>query len=254
MIALIDADIVAYRCAATCKEEDPLDVAIFRVDKLMREILEMVDATEYRAFLTGSDNFRKVVNPDYKANRKDMVPPAYLQDCREYLVTEWKAKLSHGQEADDELGIHQGDDTVICSIDKDLLMIPGNHFNWTKQQYGDMTTVSEREGNLHFWKQMLIGDKTDNIFGVQGIGPIKAGQRLDHLDTNDECLSVIIDFYKSDYKRIAMNAMCLWIKRHEDSVWYKDLGLTLNARLQQEMDAMLSSMKSLTVDTSTELS
>ena len=163
MIALIDADIVAYRAAASCKEEDPVDVALFRVDKTMREILEMVDATTYKAFLTGSNNFRKVINKEYKANRKDMIPPVFLQDCREYLVTEWNAKLSQGQEADDELGINQDSNggSVICSIDKDLLMIPGNHFNWTKQQYGDMTHISYDGGAKHFWKQMLIGDKSD---------------------------------------------------------------------------------------------
>ena len=251
MIALIDADVVAYRCAASCKEEDPLDVAIFRVDKLMREIIEMVDAEEhgYHAFLSGKGNFRKVVNPDYKANRKDMVPPVFLKDCKDYLITEWKAVQAHGQEADDLLGIHQNDfltypETVICSIDKDLLMIPGNHFNWTKQQYGDVTVVDWFTGNKHFWKQMLIGDKTDNIFGVAGIGPVKAGKLIDTLDTNEQALEVVLEKYDNDYKRFAMNAACLWIKRGEDSSWHLDLNLALPNQLQQEADAMYESMKS----------
>ena len=243
MIALIDADLVAYRCAATCKEEDPVDVALFRVDKNMREILEMTDATSYKAFLTGSNNFRKVVNPDYKANRKDMVPPAYLQDCREYLVTEWNARLSHGQEADDELGINQSTDTILCSLDKDLLMIPGKHFNWTKQQYGDVTFVSPEDGAKHFWKQMLIGDKTDNIHGVAGLGPVKSGKLIDNLETEEECLEVILSKYDNEYNRVAMNAACLWIKRSEDSEWHKDLELTLPAPLQQEVGMMSESMR-----------
>ena len=246
MIPLIDGDIVVYRCAASCKEEDPLDVALFRVDKLMREILEMTDATKYRVFLTGSNNFRKIINPDYKANRKDTVPPVFLQDCREYLVTEWNAKISHGQEADDELGIYQDqkEDTVICSLDKDLLMIPGQHFNWTKQQYGDVTYVTELEGSKHFWKQLLIGDKSDNIFGVDKIGPVKAGKLIDPLETDQDCLDAVLEKYNNDYKRFAMNASCLWIKRHEDSTWHNDLNLTLIDPLKLEVDTLYESMKS----------
>lgn len=244
MIALIDADLVAYRCAATCKEEDPVDVAIFRVDKLMREILEMVDAEEYKAFLTGSNNFRKVINSQYKANRKDMVPPVFLQDCREYLITEWKAKLSHGQEADDELGINQDNTTVICSLDKDLLMIPGYHFNWTKQQFGDSTHVTTEGGDKHFWCQMLIGDTSDNIVGVQGLGPKKSAKLIDHLESNQECLEVILDKYAHDYERVAMNAACLWIKRSEESEWQNDLELTLPSQLKAVVDTLSQSMKS----------
>ena len=249
MIALIDSDLVAYRCAASCKEEDPLDVALYRVDKLMREILEMTGATEYKAFLTGSDNFRKVINPEYKANRKDMQPPVFLQDCREYLVTEWKAKLSHGQEADDELGINQNLDTIICSLDKDLMMIPGKHFNWTKQQYGEYTEVGIDDGNKHFWKQMLIGDRADNIFGVDKIGPVKANKLIDPQETDQECLEIVLEKYNEDYKRFAMNASCLWIKRHEESEWHNDLNLILTNELKQEVDQMSAFMKSLMENT-----
>lgn len=246
MIALIDADIVAFRCAASCKEEDPLDVALFRVDKLMREIIEMVDAENdgYKAFLTGKNNFRKVVNPDYKANRKDMIPPVYLKDCKEYLTTEWKAETSDGQEADDLLGINQCVSAVICSIDKDLLMIPGHHFNWTKQQYGDMTHVGYFDGNAHFWKQMLIGDKTDNIFGVQGLGPVKSDKLIKTCDNDQECLEIVLEKYNNDYKRFAMNAACLWIKRGEDSHWHYDLNLILPDELQHEADLTYESMRS----------
>ena len=120
---------MAYRCSASIKEGEDLEVALLRVDKLVRDILEQVQATEYLVFLSGSNNFRKKLNPEYKANRKDQVPPLYLQDCREFLVTEWKAKLSYGQEADDDLGVNQTDDSIICSLDKDLRMIPGKHYS-----------------------------------------------------------------------------------------------------------------------------
>ena len=84
--SLIDGDLVAYRCAATVPEDVEKDVAFYRMDVLIQQIIEATDATQYRVFLTGKNNFRKKINPEYKANRKDTVPPVYLQDCRQYLV------------------------------------------------------------------------------------------------------------------------------------------------------------------------
>lgn len=244
MLALIDADLVAYRCAASCKEEDPLDVALYRIDVLMRQILEAADCSEYIAYLSGSDNFRKVINPEYKANRKDMVPPIHLQPSREFLVSEWNARLAHGIEADDMLGIDQTEDSVICSLDKDLLMIPGKHHNWNKQIYQEYTHVSVTEGNKTFWKQMLIGDTSDNIIGVHGLGPVKAGKLIDPCESNEECMELVYNKYAEDAARFVTNANCLWIMRHWESTWSKDLGLTLPSPLLQEQEAQLKSITS----------
>lgn len=244
MICLIDGDLVAYRCAATCKEEDPVDVAVYRIDKLMREIVEAADCDEYQVWLSGSGNYRKDINPTYKANRKDMVPPVYLQDSREFLVTEHGAKLSHGVEADDMLGINQSDDTIIASLDKDLLMIPGKHFNWTKQQYGDYTSINQDQADKTFWKQMLIGDTSDNIFGVRGLGPVKSSKLIDPCETNKECMDTVLNLY-DDWQRFLVNANCLWIMRHKDSIWYQDLDLILPDELQQEQDHLSNSILSV---------
>ena len=83
-IALIDSDLVAYKVAATCDtdEEGALDIALLRCDKLMQNIVDATDSDQYKAFLTGKNNFRKRINPAYKANRKDTIPPKYLKQCR----------------------------------------------------------------------------------------------------------------------------------------------------------------------------
>ena len=250
MIALVDGDIVCYRCAATAKEEDPFDVVAYRIDVLMRQILEAADCDEYIAYLSGADNFRKVINPDYKANRKDMVPPKFLQEAREFLVTEWKAKVTHYIEADDALGIDQGDNTVVCSIDKDLLMIPGKHFNWLKQVYGDMTVQSQQDADMFFWKQMLIGDRSDNIIGVRGVGPVKADKYIVAEGDNQTWFNIVYDAYEYDVSRFVRNANCLWIMRHKDSIWHQDLNLTLPKELLQEQEALLKSTISVRDGTS----
>lgn len=245
-IALIDADLVAFRCAATVQDYDPIDVAIYRVDVLMRQILEATESQEYRSFLTGRGNFRKIINPEYKANRKDKEPPCYLQECRDYLIKEWNTVVSDGCEADDLLGIAQTDETVICSLDKDLLMISGTHFNWTKLQY---THVDQLDGLRTFYKQMLIGDRSDNIFGVDKIGPVKAAKLIDHLEDEVDMINKVFSLYDWDEERFVMNAQCLWIMQNEDETWvHRSLELPLPSQLKLGMEKELKFMKSLKED------
>jgi len=247
-IALIDADLVAFRCAATVQEHEPLDVAVYRVDVLMRQILEATESEQYKAFLTGRGNFRKIINTEYKANRKDKEPPFYLQDCREYLIKEWNAVVSDGIEADDLLGIEQTDETVVCSLDKDLLMIPGVHFNWNKVEY---THVDQLTGLRTFYKQMLVGDRSDNVFGVDKIGPVKAAKAIDHLETEQEMFDTVLALYDDEYSRFIMNAQCLWIMQNEGETWaHRSQGLHLTSVFRQELENELQFMKSLKDDTS----
>ncbi len=214
-IALIDADIVAYRCAASNDVEDGEEIAILRTDKLMQDILYVTGAAEYRCFLTGSDNFRKQINLEYKANRKDKPLPLWLASCKEYLIKEWNAEVCEGYEADDALGMYQTENTTICTIDKDLDQIAGKHYNFVKQEFYD---VLELDGLRYFYKQLLIGDRSDNIFGVDGIGKVKASKLIDHLNDETEMLSTVKDLYDSD-ERLLTNGQCLWIWRKENDIW-----------------------------------
>lgn len=211
LISLIDADLVAYRCAASA-ENDGRDIAIARADKLMRIIIDKTQATSYKAFLTGDNNFRKEINPLYKANRKDTVAPRFLQQCREFLVVEWGASVTDGYEADDALGFNQTEDTIICSIDKDMLMIPGKHFNFVREEFSE---VSDLEGIKAFYRQLLIGDTSDNVFGIEGIGKVKAGKIIDPLSSEEEMYHKVVALYANP-ERFIVNADCLWIWRKEE--------------------------------------
>lgn len=217
---LIDADLVAYRCAATA-EEEPVEAALERAHRLMETICYQASESEqYRAFLTGSGNFRKKINPEYKANRKDKPLPKWLQQTRNYLILEWGAETSQGCEADDLLGINQTDNTVIASLDKDLLMIPGQHFNWVNMDYAQ---VDYLDGLKQLYRQMLIGDKADNITGVAGLGKVKAGRIIDPLENEEDMFNTVLRLYDYDYDRFVMNAQCLWIMQKEGEYWTTQL-------------------------------
>lgn len=239
--ALVDADIVAYRCAASCEKQgivvESPEVATMRVDELMQRILHETAAYDYQAFLTGSDNFRLKYNPEYKANRKDTKRPDYLQLCREHLVVHWKAQVADGYEADDSMGIEQTkspDTTIICTIDKDLLQVPGEHYNFVKQEF---KTVSPKEGLLSFYWQTIMGDRTDNIFGFDGLARNTIPKKLEYLyeelqhasqmGTELDMLDIVRSKYDND-ERLLMNGICLWIQREPNQIWEFPIGYEKN--------------------------
>lgn len=215
MLALIDADIVAYRCAASA-EKEPLDIAILRADRLMRDILEKTKSSQYLAYISGANNFRKEIYPLYKANRDDVIKPVHLEAVKEFLVLDWKASVTDVIEADDELGIHQADNTVICSIDKDLLQIPGKHYNFVNDVH---LTVDDLSGLRHFYAQMLMGDRADNIGGFDGVMRQKMPKFIQRIvepwQNETEMIETVCQMY-NDGDRFQTNADCLWILREED--------------------------------------
>ena len=214
MKALIDADIVAYRVACTLQEDDAEDFVYARAEDLVDQILVNTEATEYRLFLTGKNNFRYSIYPEYKAHRPTE-KPFWLEKCRQYLIATFNAEVIDGQEADDALGIAQTEDTIICSIDKDLLMIPGRHYNFVKDEFQEVTNDS---GMRHFYMQCLTGDRSDNIKGIEKIGPKKAEKILAGCVTEQELFNAVRDAYSND-EEFLMNGRVLWIRRKENEDW-----------------------------------
>lgn len=226
-IALIDADIVAYRCAASANN-DPLDIALVRVDELMQRILHETASEHYFAYLTGSNNFRYDIYPEYKANRKDTEKPKWLQDCREHLVLQWKASVTDGIEADDAMSMEQtkNSDTIICSIDKDLLQVPGRHYNFVKQEF---KTISPKEGLFNFYWQFIMGDKADNIPGFDGKMRDKIPKFLEPMynemqlalefGTEVDLFDIVRGNHTADDALLLALGRCLYMLREPDKHW-----------------------------------
>lgn len=210
MEALLDGDIYAFRVACTT-ENDNEAIAVYRVNEMIENTLAEVEASEYKLFLTSPDNFRKHVYPEYKANRT-ATKPKHLQFLKDYLVESWQGQVAERMEADDYLGINQHESSIICSIDKDLLQVPGKHFNFVKKEFYE---VDEETGFRNFYTQLLTGDTSDNIKGIAGIGPVKAKKALTGYFTEQEMFSVVREMYQNDEWMI-MNGQCLWILRSLD--------------------------------------
>lgn len=227
MRALLDGDIYAFRSAASA-ENDDVGIAIWRLDEMIESTLLETSADSLSIFLSGGKNFRYDIYPEYKANRT-APKPRHLKELERYLIDKYSATVADGCEADDLLGIAQcsSTDTIICSLDKDLRMIPGNHYSfeisgtvkgnrWTRP--AERVFVEPFDGLRHFYKQCLVGDTADNVKGVRGIGKTKAekilaGARTERalFDATSTCFGSMEEFL--------MTAQVLWIWRKENDIW-----------------------------------
>jgi len=246
-IALVDGDIVAFRCAASA-ENEPEEIAILRADKLMRDILYLTEADSYIAYLSGPNNFRKQIYSEYKANRKDKPKPIHLKAVREYLITNWDYKAVDGCEADDMLSVdqHRNLNTIIASIDKDLLQVPGRHFNFVKTEFYDITPAA---GIRKFYESLLKGDKADNIPGITGLGEKKAARLLEGCENEQEMFDVCREQYKNDELMLTYGRLLhLW--RFEGDIWDGLWQLTGQNHSGQEEEVNVESTQEMQTESS----
>lgn len=244
------SDILLHRVGFTTEEEE-FYIARARIDDMIDGILLETGASEYRIYLSdlAQNNFRYQIDPSYKANRTAPKPKHY-QELKQYLIGGeggWGALVAEGMEADDALGIGQRPDlanvneidTVICSIDKDLLQIPGYHYNFVRKEWTEVTLA---EGLLAFYRSILTGDKTDNISGIFGIGPARAAKILPKWTNERDIVERIVSAYEKDVlekkldvgpeeviNTIRKNAQLLKIKQSLneplwDSEWLRPMG------------------------------
>lgn len=238
-LAIIDGDIIVHRCAVVF--DDPIGQMSngcyrFDIESAKRNVgiaVERIlkDTKSDRAVfcLSGKENFRKEFNPEYKSNRTKRKPILFLE-LRDWVVREFDTFERRGLEADDVMGIlattdvigYAEEEKVICSIDKDLRTIPGLHWNWDKQDgfVDEPDTVKEIDAIRMFYRQGLMGDKTDGYHGCPGIGPVSAAKVVteEMVDETEMWKAVVACYVKAGFEEsdALMNARCARILRAQD--------------------------------------
>jgi 5'-3' exonuclease len=221
---LIDGDIVAYRSAFATQDLLPKDAEEkfeVLIDYILEQCLEFPMPDDYEIYLTGKNNFRHEIAKShvYKGNRKDTQKPIHLGHVRQYAIEKFGAIVSEGEEADDLIAIgatKYGKQTIVASIDKDMLQIPCTHFNFNRNEWTD---VDEWDGLKFFYTQILTGDSADNIIGLYKVGPVKAGKILEGAESEEELWDRCVDAYDGDAERVLENARLLWLRRYEGELW-----------------------------------
>ena len=181
-----------------------------------------------RLFFTPHKVFRHdiAVTRGYKENRKDLVKPVYADKIFEYLTLTYPCEIGENIEADDLLGINQTAHTVICSNDKDLMMIPGAHFNFALKEEDERDPHEWQDligADQCFFTQLIAGDSTDNIQGVPSIGVKKARDIVDMFgDDLDGLVEHIEGLYEAHYPNhkevMEEHAALVWILRSGETI------------------------------------
>ena len=213
-------------------EAEPLENALHNCSSLIENTIDYCsdyfdldrEHISYLTYMTGNfetPNFRLAVDPEYKANRDPNHKPTHLGEIKVYLKTKHNGYLTEGCEADDFFGQAcitmkgRGVVPVICTIDKDLQQLPGFHYNFTT---GTIVEVEKERASVVFWRQMLEGDRVDNITGINGIGPDKASKLIPIGMSHEQAEKTVKEHYEKEFSEdweAMYNKNCdlLWIWR-----------------------------------------
>lgn len=201
-ILLIDGDVLLYRFGFRGQEsfdwdgDGDLVHHITDADRTIQEVHEFVDwlkkaskCSKAQVCLSGPADsiFRYEILPTYKHNRQGKQKPQLYKILREVLNKDYKCFEKPCLEADDCLGIlstMRPNKCVVASIDKDLMQIPGWHFNWDKMDKPQY--IHEEQADLFFYKQILTGDPVDGFSGIPGVGPKGADKIINQIQESGE--------------------------------------------------------------------
>lgn len=219
----------------------PAFVAFKLVDTLITRLKYELPAEDYlicSGHPEGSGQFRYDIatQAPYKGNRCEEDRPIHIDDVKAYMHNKYNSIYAEEVEADDYLGILQStsEGTVIASIDKDLLQIPGEHYNIDSQEHitsddpGKLWLTARKSGKRDlrgygfkwFCAQMLLGDAVDNIKKPKnGVGPVKIFDLLNEVDDPTKMWKIVDNIYNESIINIEENADLLWILRGPGNNW-----------------------------------
>ena len=217
---------------------DPIQNAIHSLKMMINGIHKASGAKAYRLYLSGKQNFRikRATLVKYKVSREKLEKPEYYQALRDWMIKEG-AIVRDFYEADDLVSMmlwkFKGR-VILCTIDKDLMMVPGDHYNWQKhtKEFNGRVHVTPIMGALNLFKQLITGDKVDDIPGLSGTrenpgpGPKTAEKWLLQCSTTREMWDL------TRYKYVKTFAT------GEHHLYNKDCGLDPDEAMQENLELL----------------
>jgi DNA polymerase-1 len=189
MKLLIDADMLLFKCLTANEEEFCIhdevwtrhcDLAVVRQEYHYHcsrlAIHWNCREDDLIHCFTDRSAFRRELSPNYKHSRKSKPKPIGYKPMKDELLQMPNAYMHKAIEADDLIGIFASrllrleEDYAVVTRDKDMNQIPGWHC-WLDEE---AKWVSPGEASKFFWKQLLVGDRADDIAGVPTIGDKRA--------------------------------------------------------------------------------
>jgi 5'-3' exonuclease len=173
-VLLIDGDSLIYYEAF---KDQSFEEASIGLNKRLIHMCRENNTNKYIGFLTKGKCFRyKIAKSQGYKETRPTEKPQLLYQLTDYLLNTLHFDVVDGLEADD-LVVYWNNElkmrTTICSPDKDVLkQTPGRHYNyrWSKDGRGSFVETTVDEAEMFLWQQVLMGDSTDCIPGLPGIG------------------------------------------------------------------------------------
>lgn len=190
-----------YNCSVDTINSDNFTKYKETIDYYITNILDITKSHLYIFCIDKGKTFRHDLFPNYKGNRNHSYIK-FFNDLYEYIYTKYNCVSIEGLEADDLLSIYArlfdfDYNVILCHKDKDLMQIPGNHF-WYNYIQKNITIeeafefIDENKANKFLFKQLLIGDSTDNIKGLVSCGFASAEQYISDKSILFDCLNAYI--------------------------------------------------------------
>ncbi|HXW00733.1 MAG TPA: DNA polymerase I, partial [Anaerolineae bacterium] len=204
ILILIDGHALAYRAyfgmptTFSTSDGEPTH-AVYGFANMLLAVWKEYEPDYFIITFDAGDTFRHQLYSDYKATREKMPDDLRSQIERiEQLVKAFNMPIftKEGYEADDLLGTlatqaaAQGIETLIVTGDRDAFQLVGPHIKvvypggqnrFNERKLYDEATVEERFGvppSKLVDLKALVGDTSDNIPGVRGIGDKTAAKLL----------------------------------------------------------------------------
>lgn len=193
-IIVIDAYSLLYKAffavrQMSASDGTPTNAVFGFLNMLLKLINDEKPKYVFAAFDAGSETFRKDIYTDYKANRDSMPEDLRVQVP---IIIDLLKKAgvvflsSEGYEADDilghvsKVGDERGDETLLVTGDRDSFQLVSGNTNviYSKRGISDVARVDENYISERYGVspaqlidiKALMGDSSDNIPGVSGVG------------------------------------------------------------------------------------
>lgn len=176
----------------------PINHVIYNLKMLYKKHIpsKLPSCDRFVGYITGDDNFRYQIYPDYKCSRTTALRPEHLNEMRKYCVETLGCKVINDIEADDAVAIvctQKHKQSVLIAVDKDLLQVPGYHFNPVKEE---KLVITPEEGTKFLFQQVIAGDPTDDIPGIAGMGMKKAAKALEGCNSAEMMYNRALEIYQ----------------------------------------------------------
>ena len=173
--------------------------------KMINDLDEHFDIQNILTFSGSSGNFRKMITPTYKANRKKQEKPPLLYELHNFVKQTYNSIYTRGLETDDLVAANWNriknevgrDQVLIVSIDKDYKQFPAMIYNYVKKEIYDIT---EDQALYNFYSQCVIGDSADNVNYFKGKGVKFAEKYYKGCKTKYQYTRKLYELFKQEYK------------------------------------------------------